>query len=47
MELYSTTKKKEILPLAGKWIGLENKILSEVSHVQKTKRHTFSLICGI
>jgi hypothetical protein len=30
MEFYSATKKKEILSFAGKWMELENIILSEV-----------------
>jgi hypothetical protein len=47
MEFYSTIKKNEILSFAGKWIELENIILSEVSQVQKAKGHIFSLICGI
>jgi hypothetical protein len=47
MELYSATKKNEILSFAGKWMELENIILSEVSNVQKTKSHMFSLTCGI
>jgi hypothetical protein len=47
MELYSATKKNEILSFAGKWMELENIILSEVSQVQKAKSHMFSLICGI
>jgi hypothetical protein len=36
MEFYSTIKKDEILSFAGKWMELENIILSEVSQVQKT-----------
>jgi hypothetical protein len=32
---------------AGKWIELENIILSEVSQVQKAKGHMFSLTCEI
>jgi hypothetical protein len=40
-------KKKEILSFAGKWMELENIILSEVSQAQKTKSHLFSLICGL
>jgi hypothetical protein len=36
MEFYSSIKKNEILLFAGKWIELENIILSEVSQVQKT-----------
>jgi hypothetical protein len=46
MELYSITKKNEILSFAGKWMELENIILSEVSQA-KAKSHRFSLICGI
>jgi hypothetical protein len=30
MELYSAIKKNEILSIAGKWMELENIILSEV-----------------
>jgi hypothetical protein len=47
MEFYSAMKKNEILSFAGKWIELENIILSEVSQAQKTKNHMFSLICGL
>jgi hypothetical protein len=47
MKFYSATKKKEILLFAGKWLELENIILSDVSQVQKAKGLMFSLICGI
>jgi hypothetical protein len=47
MEFYSTTKKNEILSFAGKWMELENVILSEISQAQKAKSHMFSLICGL
>jgi hypothetical protein len=47
MELHSAIKKNEILSFAGKWMELENIILSDVSQVQKDKGHMFSLICGI
>jgi hypothetical protein len=47
MEFYSATKKNEILLFSGKWLELEDIILSEVSQVQKAKSHVFSLICGI
>jgi hypothetical protein len=40
-------KKNEILSFAGKWMELENIILSEVSQAQKTKNHIFSLICAL
>jgi hypothetical protein len=46
-EYKSATKKNEILLFAGKWMKLENVILSEVSQAQKAKSHLFSLICGI
>jgi hypothetical protein len=39
--------EEEILPFAGKWIELENIILSEVSQAQKAKGCMFFLICGI
>jgi hypothetical protein len=42
MEFYSAIKKNEILSFAGKWMELENIILSEVNQVQKP-RATFSL----
>jgi hypothetical protein len=40
-------KKNEILSFAGKWMEMENIILSKVSQVQKAKGHMFSLICGL
>jgi hypothetical protein len=46
MEFYSAMKN-EILSFTSKWMELENIILSEVSHAQKTKNRTFSLICGL
>jgi hypothetical protein len=45
MEFYPGEKKNEILSFAGKWMELENIILSEVSQVQKAKSCMFSLIC--
>jgi hypothetical protein len=47
MEFYSVTKKNEILSFVGKWMKLENIILSEVNQVKKAKRGMFSLICEI
>jgi hypothetical protein len=46
MEFYAAMKKNEMLSLVGKWIELENIILSEFILSQKTKNHMFSLICG-
>jgi hypothetical protein len=47
MEFYSAMKKKGILSFAGKWMELENIILSKVSQAQKAKNCMFSLICGL
>jgi lauroyl/myristoyl acyltransferase len=38
MEFYLDMKKNEILSFAGKWMELENIILSKVSQAQKTKK---------
>jgi hypothetical protein len=46
MEYYSVIKKNEIMSFAGKWMQLENIMLSNVSQVQKDKGRMFSLICG-
>jgi hypothetical protein len=47
MEFYSAMKKNEILSFKGKWMELENIILSKVSLAQKTKNRMFSLICRL
>jgi hypothetical protein len=47
MEFHSATKKTEILSFVGKWMELENIILSEVSKAEKDKSLMFSLICEI
>jgi hypothetical protein len=47
MEFYSAINKNEILPFAGKWMELENIILSEVGQAQKTKNHKFFFIYGL
>jgi hypothetical protein len=46
-EVFSATKKNEILSFKGKWMELENIILSEARQTQKAKSHMFSLMCGI
>jgi hypothetical protein len=46
MEFYSATKKNGILSFTGKWMELENIILSEVSQLRRPKA-TCSLIYGI
>jgi hypothetical protein len=40
-------RKMTFLSFAGKWMELENIILNEVSQIQKSKGHMFSLMCGI
>jgi hypothetical protein len=47
MEFYSATKKNEILSFVGKWMELENIILSEISQTKKAKSHMFSFMCGL
>jgi hypothetical protein len=46
-ELYSAIKENEILSFSGKWIELENIILSEVTQAQKAKNHMFFLVCSL
>jgi hypothetical protein len=45
MEFYAAIKKNKMLSFVGKWMELENIIVSEVSLAQKTKNRMFSLIC--
>jgi hypothetical protein len=45
MEFYAAMKKNEMLSFTGKWMELENIILSEGSLAQKTKNHMFPLTC--
>ena len=46
MEYYSAIKKEDILAFAGKWMELENIILSEVTQTQKDMHRMYSLISG-
>jgi hypothetical protein len=39
-------KKNKMLSFTGKWMELENIILSKVNLAQKTKNRMFTLICG-
>ena len=39
-------KNNDILDFAGKWMKLENIILSEVTQTQKDNYHMYSLIGG-
>ena len=44
MEYYSAIKNEDILSFAGKWMELENIVLSEVTQTQKDKYGMYSLI---
>ena len=44
VEYYSGIKNEDILSFAGKWMDLENIILSEVTQTQKDMRGMYSLI---
>jgi hypothetical protein len=46
MEYHSAIKNKDILSFAGKWMELENIILSEVTQAQKDMHGMHSLISG-
>jgi hypothetical protein len=46
MEYYSAIKKVDILSFAGKWMELENIILSEVTQTQKDMHGMYSLLSG-
>jgi hypothetical protein len=45
MEFYTAMKKNKMLSFTGKWMELENIILSEVSLAQKTNSFMFSFKC--
>ena len=46
MEHYTAEKDNNILNFPGKWMDLENIILSEVTQTQKDRYHMYSLISG-
>ena len=46
IEYYTAEKNNDILEFAGKWMDLENIILSEVIQTQKDKYNMYSLISG-
>ena len=46
MEYYSAMKSNVFTELTGKWIDLENIILSEVTQSQKNTHGMYSLISG-
>ena len=46
MEYYTAEKNNNILNFAGKWMELENIILTEVTQTQKDNYHMYPLISG-
>jgi hypothetical protein len=46
MEYYSAVKNEDIMMFAGKWMDLENFILSEGTQTQKDMQGMHSLISG-
>ena len=46
MEYYSATKNNEFMKFIGKWLELENIMVSEVTHSQKNTHGIRSLISG-
>ena len=46
MEYYSAIKNEDTLSFAGKWMELENIILSEVTHTQKDMHGIYSQVSG-
>jgi len=46
MEYFSAIKNKDIMNIAGKWMELENIVLSEVTRTQKGIHGKYSPISG-
>ena len=46
MEYYSDIKKNEFMKFLGKWLDLEDIILSEVTQSQRNSHNMYSLISG-
>ena len=46
MEYYSAIKNNEFMKFLGKWVELENAILSEVTQSEKKTHGMYSLISG-
>ncbi|OPX54070.1 hypothetical protein BTE48_16155 [Oceanospirillum multiglobuliferum] len=46
MEYYSAVKNNDLMKFAGKWMELENIILTEVTQTQKDKHSIYSLMSG-
>ena len=46
MKYYTAERKKELLPIATAWKGLESITLSEISQAMKDKYHMISPTSG-
>jgi hypothetical protein len=46
MEYYSAIKNSDLVKFTGKWMELENIILSEATQSQRKKHSMYSLISG-
>jgi hypothetical protein len=46
MEYYSAIKNEDILIFAGKWMEIENFILSDITQIQKYMHGMYSLVSG-
>jgi hypothetical protein len=46
MKYYSSIKIKDIMTFAGKWLTVENTILSQVTQTSKEKHCMYSIING-
>jgi hypothetical protein len=46
MEYYSAIKKNEFMKLLGKWLDMEDIILTEVTQSQKNSNDMYSLTSG-
>ena len=47
VEFYAAERKKELLPFATAWMGLESIMLSKISQAVKAKYHMISPLTGI
>ena len=46
MEFYAAERKKELIPFAVSWMGLESIRLSEIRQVVRDKYHMISPLTG-
>ena len=44
MEYYVAMRNNEIWPFVATWMELESVLLSEISHTEKGRYHTFTLM---